>query len=155
VEHAPGIASAPLGKHFDLSSDRECTLRRAGLWRASCEQTRATNESAFAKPPARQAADEHRFTQINSQKITKVRTDFAVHLFSCLYLRSSAVDVFLRFHSRPFAFIRGSPLREILLASIRGSYWRPFAVRLCVRFFLLLASYAEPRIADPLTHAFV
>jgi hypothetical protein len=37
-------------------------------------------------------------------------------------------------HLRKSAFICGWPLSSCLFASIRGSYWRPFAVRLCVRF---------------------
>jgi hypothetical protein len=65
----------------------------------------------------KRTADEHRFTQINSQKITKVTKDrrkpFTYHLslftfltHICVYPRSSAVVLYcLRVHSRAFAVL--------------------------------------------------
>src|SRR5580704_17223131 len=77
------------------------------------------DQSTFAKPPARQAEDEHRFTQINSQKITKDSLESAFKLSSasrdlssfnfhlppspliiCVNPRPSAVSLLFGVHSR-------------------------------------------------------
>jgi hypothetical protein len=61
------IAAKRLKRHKKPHAKTHREWTRIG----NAKSREAKDESTYAKPTARQAADEHRFTQINSQKITK------------------------------------------------------------------------------------